>query len=90
MCEVAETTADTRFTEWAWCKQPSRLSSFNEKDLGILDEWHLLNPPRMPMLSYFLPGKRSRFREERIGFRSSLDRSGYDATGAVAHALFGD
>ena len=36
--------------------------------------------------SYKLP----RFSEQRKRFRSSLDGSGFDATGAVAHALLGD
>jgi hypothetical protein len=44
----------------------------------------------MPVFSDFLPCECSRFREERKRFRSSLDGSGFDATGAVAHALFGD
>ena len=61
-----------------------------QENKGVRNEWHLLNLPWMPMPADFLPCKRPRFREQRIGFRSSLDGAGLDASGAVTHALFGD
>lgn len=42
------------------------------------------------MLADFLSREPAWFGEEREGFRSSLDRSGLDTSGTVAHALFGD
>ena len=38
----------------------------------------------------FLPRECPRFHEQRIRFRSSLDGTGFDASGTVSYPLFGD
>src|SRR4030067_61229 len=57
---------------------------------GVRSEWHLLNFPRMPMYSDFLSGDRPGFGQQGKGFWPSLDGSRLNASGTIAHALFGD
>ena len=57
---------------------------------GVVVEWHLLNFPRIPIHSDFLSGDHPGFGQQGKGFRSSLAGSRLDASGTVAHALFGE
>src|SRR4030067_330433 len=66
----------------------TRAKGAGAKGVGV--EWHLLNFPRMPMYSDFLSGDRPGFGQQGKGFWLSLDGSRLNASGTIAHALFGD
>ena len=53
-------------------------------------EWHLLKLFGMAIFADVLAGDRTGFGEQRVGFWSSLDGSGFDAARPIAYPLLSD